>query len=391
MGDAEHSVSEAGMKRTTVRVLAPWMLALMAVLTGVARAQDLAGNWQGTLQTGNGIRVVMKISKGQDGALKGLGFNADQPGPPLAMSDIALQGNDVRFAMKAMDMTYEGTMGPDHNSITGRLTQGGQPHQLNLLRVTEENTWAIPEGPKPMAPDARPKFDVVTVKPSDPNRPGKLFTMRGRRIVTINTTVNDLISFAYSVHPKQIVGGPDWFGTDKFDIDGVPDVVGQPNSEQFRLLIQDVLTQRFGLTFHRDKRELSVYALTVAKSGPKMTVTQNKPSDPRNFMFRGPGKLMVTNSTMEDICHGFQGAVMDKPVVDHTGLTERYDFNLNWTPDQSQFGQMGGPPPPPPSEDPNAPPSLYTALQEELGLKLEPTKAQAEALVIDHVEKPSAN
>jgi uncharacterized protein (TIGR03435 family) len=121
-----------------------------------------------------------------------------------------------------------------------------------------------------------------------------------------------------------------------------------------------------------------------------MNVTVNQPSDPRNFMFAGLGKLRVTNSTMEDVCHGFQGAVMDKPVVDHTDLKERYDFNLNWTPDQSQFGQMGGRIPPP-SEDPNAPPSLYTALQEQLGLKLEPTKAQAEVLVVDHVEKPSAN
>jgi uncharacterized protein (TIGR03435 family) len=167
-------------------------------------------------------------------------------------------------------------------------------------------------------------------------------------------------------------------------------VQGQPNSEQFKLLIQDVLTQRFGLKFHHDHRELPVYVLTVAKGGPKMKVTENKPSDPRNFLFRGLGKLMVTNSTMEDVCHGFQGAVMDRPVVDHTELTERYDFNLNWTPDQSQFTQMGAPIPPP-SDDPNAPPSLYTALQEQLGLKLEPTKAQADVMVIDHAEKPSAN
>ena len=300
------------------------------------------------------------------------------------------EGADVTFAIKAMDVTYAGTMGSDHNSVTGKLTQAGQPHELNLAHVSEENTWAIPEAPKPMAADARPKFDVVTVKPSDPNRPGKLFTMRGRHILTINTTVNDMISMGYAVHVKQIVGAPEWFASEKFDIDGVPDVEGQPNSDQFKLLIQDALAQRFGLKFHHDKRELPVYALTVAKGGPKMNVTINKPTDPRNFLFRGLGKLMVTNNTMEDVCHGFQGAVMDKPVVDHTGLTDRYDFNLNWTPDQSQFAQMGAPTAPA-SEDPNAPPSLYTALQEQLGLKLESTKAQADVLVIDNAEKPSAN
>ena len=370
-----------------------WMMRLamlLAFMTGAACAQDLTGNWQGTLQMGKGVRLVLKVAKSPDGNLKGQVYTVDQPSPPLAVTDIALKGADVTFAIKAMDVTYAGTMGSDHNSVTGKLTQAGQPHELNLAHVSEENTWAIPEAPKPMAADARPKFDVVTVKPSDPNRPGKLFTMRGRHILTINTTVNDMISMGYAVHVKQIVGAPEWFASEKFDIDGVPDVEGQPNSDQFKLLIQDALAQRFGLKFHHDKRELPVYALTVAKGGPKMNVTINKPTDPRNFLFRGLGKLMVTNSTMEDVCHGFQGAVMDKPVVDHTGLTDRYDFNLNWTPDQSQFAQMGAPTAPA-SEDPNAPPSLYTALQEQLGLKLESTKAQADVLVIDNAEKPSAN
>jgi uncharacterized protein (TIGR03435 family) len=232
---------------------------------------------------------------------------------------------------------------------------------------------------------------VVTVKPSDPNRPGKLFTIRGRHVMTINTTLNDIITFAYGLHAKQIVGAPAWFSTDKFDIDGVPDVEGQPSSKQFKLLFQSVLTDRFKLTFHHDQKELSVYALTVGKSGPKMTETIHKPTDPVNFLFRGkPGALMVTNTTMKDFCDGMQSAVMDKPVVDHTGLAARYDFNLNWTPDESQFESMGGFKPPA-TEDPNAPPALSTAMQEQLGLKFDAVKAPADVYVIDHVEKPSAN
>jgi uncharacterized protein (TIGR03435 family) len=122
-----------------------------------------------------------------------------------------------------------------------------------------------------------------------------------------------------------------------------------------------------------------------------MTETIHQPNDPKNFIFRGkPGNLMVTNSTMKDFCEGMQAAVMDKPVVDQTGLTARYDFNLNWTPDESQFESMGGFKPPA-TEDPNAPPVLSTAMQEQLGLKFEATKAPAEVFVIDHVEKPSAN
>ncbi len=171
----------------------------------------------------------------------------------------------------------------------------------------------------------------------------------------------------------------------------LPDVEGQPNIQQMRILNRDALVERFGLKFHNEQRELSVYALTLAKGSPKMTITADKPSSPGNFIFRGLGRLMVTNSTMKDFCHGMQEAVMDKPVVDQTGLTDRYDFNLNWTPDQSQFAAMGAKVPPPNIDDPNAPPSLYTALQEQLGLKLESTKANADVMVIDHIDKPSAN
>ena len=374
------------MKKAMLCVVA---LALAVGSTLHAQVKDLSGNWQGTLQAGSGLRIVMKV-KNNDGKLQAVSYSIDQGGQAIAITSISLTGAEVDFAIKPLDVAYVGTLSADGKTITGNQTQGGQTHTLNFERVSEENTWAIPEPPKSMPADAKPKFDVVTVKPSDPNRPGKLFTVRGRQVMTINTNVADLITFAYGLHAKQIVNAPDWFATDKFDIDGVPDVDGRPSSQQLKLLIQDALTQRFGLTFHHDQRELSVYALTVAKSGPKMTVTINKPSDNRNFLFRGLGKLMVTNSTMKDFCDGMQAAVMDKPVVDHTGLTDRYDFNLNWTPDDSQFAQMGARIPPP-SDDPNAPPSLYTALQEQLGLKLEATKATADVFVVDHIEKPSAN
>ena len=85
-----------------------------------------------------------------------------------------------------------------------------------------------------------PVFDVITVKPSNPDRPGKLFSMNGRHVYTINTTVNDLITMAYGLHVKEIINGPDWFATEKFDLDGVPDVVGQPNA-QFKRSFQSAL------------------------------------------------------------------------------------------------------------------------------------------------------
>lgn len=365
---------------------------LQAPPSSPAPETGIVGIWQGTLTPPNaqkGIRLVIKVSKDPDGTYKATLYNADQGGPPLKFTTATVQGAAVTFTTPRL--TVQGTMSADGKTIDGNFV-GGAPNPLpiSFARANADTAWAIPEPPKPMAANADPKFDVVTIKPSDPNRPGKLFTIRGRHVMTINTTVNDLITFGYSIQTNQMVNAPAWFD-EKYDIDGVPDVEGQPNIRQMRILIRDALVERFGLKFHNEQRELSAYALTVAKGGPKLTITADQPSTPGNFIFRGLGRLMVTNSTMTDFCHGMQEAVMDKPVVDQTGLTDRYDFNLNWTPDQSQFAAMGANVPPPNTDDPNAPPSLYIALQEQLGLKLESTKAQVDVMVIDHVEKPSPN
>jgi uncharacterized protein (TIGR03435 family) len=380
-----------------VQSAVPPQAAAATATAASASPMDIVGTWQGTLHIAAtadhpeiNLRIENKISKDDKGNLKVVDYSIDQGGRPLVANKASFEGGVLKFTIDAIGGSYEGTMSADGKTLTGTLTQGPSSLPLKLDRVNADTAWAIPEPPKPMAADANPKFDVVTIKPSDPNRPGKLFTIRGRHVMTINTTVNDLITFGYSIQTRQMVNAPAWF-EEKYDIDGVPDVEGQPNIKQMRILIRDALVERFGLKFHNEQRELSVYALTVAKGGPKLTITTDKPSTPGNFLFRGPGRLMVTNSTMADFCHGMQEAVMDKPVVDQTGLTDRYDFNLNWTPDQSQFAAMGGNVPPPNTDDPNAPPSLYVALQEQLGLKLESGKAQVDVMVIDNVEKPSPN
>jgi uncharacterized protein (TIGR03435 family) len=375
------------MKAIALRCAAVVLFAI-----GVLHAQgpDISGNWQGTLQAGKGLRIVLKISKADAGGWKGVMYSIDQGGDPIAVTSVMVDKLNVGFTIKPLDVSYSGTLNVDRTSIEGNATQGGQTHVLNFTHVTPENTWAIPEPAKSMAADAKPKFDVVTVKPSDPDRPGKLFTIRGRQVLTINTTVNDLITFAYSLQTKEILNAPTWMDA-KYDVDGVPDVEGQPDIQQMRLLMQDALVERFGLKFHTEQREMTAYALTVAKGGPKLAVSADRPSSPGNFIFRGLGKLMVTNTTMKDFCHGMQEAVMDRPVVDQTGLTERYDFNLNWMPDESQFASFGAHIPPPNPDDPNPLPSLYTALQEQLGLKMEATKANVDVMVIDHIDKPSAN
>jgi uncharacterized protein (TIGR03435 family) len=241
-----------------------------------------------------------------------------------------------------------------------------------------------------MAVDAKPGFDVATIKRTDPNiSSGTFFTIRGSHIIAVNTNGNDLVSLAYGLHTKQIVNGPPWLLTARFDIDGTPDVEGRPNHDQVKLMIQKLLAARFKLAFHHEQRELAVYAIIIGNNGPKLTKTGRKPSDNTNFSYTNRVVLTVRNATMADFADGMQASFIDRPVVDQTGLAGRYDFLLRWTPDESQSGL--GENVPPPADDPNAPPGLYTAIQEQLGLKLVPTKAPVDVLVIDHIEMPSEN
>jgi uncharacterized protein (TIGR03435 family) len=267
---------------------------------------------------------------------------------------------------------------------------------LPLLLATGLHLYAAQNAPGPSGPvtaEANPVFTVVTVKPSDPSNTNWALGTRGTHFFSSNTNVDDLISFAYGVHTKQIVGGPAWFHTDKYDIEGVPDTAGKPNRRQLESMVQGLLADRFKLAMHRDKKELAVYALIVGKNGPKLTKSMAAPDGPSGYGFGPLGTMKVTNMTMAAFASAMQRTVLDKPLIDQTGLVDKYDFILKWTPDDSQFNQIRGTgiSVPTSAGDPNAPPGLYTAIQEELGLKLEPVKALTDVLVVDHAEKPSAN
>jgi uncharacterized protein (TIGR03435 family) len=216
-----------------------------------------------------------------------------------------------------------------------------------------------------------------------------MLVFRGGHFQTKNISLSRLLAFSYGVQDKQLIGLPPWAETDKYDIDAKPDIDGTPNRKQLQGLVQKLIAQRFSLTFHRDKRELSVYVLSVAKTGAKLTKSEDQGGLP-GFGLRGLGALNVHNSSMSEFAGMMQETVMDRPVIDQTGLAGRYDFTLNWTPDDSQFGGMGAKVPPP-TDNTNPPPNLYTAIQEQIGLKLDATKAPTDVMVIDHAEKPSEN
>ncbi|HEY5214089.1 MAG TPA: TIGR03435 family protein [Acidobacteriaceae bacterium] len=376
-------------------LMAGWCLMQAAPVRAQAGPKaEIEGTWQGTLHVPQkDLRIVLKVTKTDAGALQAVNYSIDQGGQPLPVSSITFHDGELKFAVMVIDGTYDGKMSADGKSIAGEWKQGPNPLALVFERATPETAWTIPEPPKripPMAADADPSFEVVTIKPSKPDAPGKAITLQGVRLKTINTTVADLIKFAYDVQDKQIVGAPAWIETDKFDIDAQPDIPGAPDKDQMGKMIQKMLADRYQLKFHRESKELSAYVLTVAKSGPKMTKSEPDAGNSPGLFFRQLGVLTVRNATMNDFCGLMQSAVLDRPVVDHTELAGRWNFLLKWTPDQSQFGGMGMKVPPP-SDAADAPPPLFTAIQEQIGLKLEAGKAQVPVLEIDHVEKPSGN
>jgi uncharacterized protein (TIGR03435 family) len=371
-----------------MRILTP-SIATMLLLSAslLAQSQTLAGQWQGVLQVGKDLRIVLVITT-VDG-LKATMYSIDQTPQGIPANPITLQGTTLRMSFGGIGARFEGTVSADGNSVTGTFTQGNNPLPMTLARANADTAWKIPEPPKAMAADTKAVFEVATIKPSNPAAQGKLMTIKGRQVLTINTALSDLISFAYGLHLRQVIGGPSWMESDKYDITGQPEGQGMPNVNQMRDMIRALLEDRFKLTTHRDMRELSAYALVVTPGGSKMTKNDNNPNGLPGLLFRGLGVLPATNATMGDFAGVMQLAVLDRPVIDKTGLQGRYDFTLTWTPDETQFASFGVRIPP--STDPNAPPVLFTAVQEQLGLKFDSVRAPIEVLVIDRVERPSEN
>ncbi len=267
------------------------------------------------------------------------------------------------------------------------------------------------------------QFEVATIKPADPNEP-RIMTryLPGGGLEMQGITLKMLIRQAYNVQEFQITGLSAWASADRYSITAKSADSSEPaidplkaTDEQRRTFgqqmaqrIQALLADRFRLKLHKETKEGPVYALAVAKNGPKMKEGDPNSNSPRGAMRFTPGSLsgrQVGIPQLADLLAIWLG----RPVLDETGLQGAYDFDLTFTPDQSQPVGFGGPgpgpaaapPPPPPGGafpgfkdpppiDPNGP-TLFTAIQDQLGLKLESKKGPVENLVIDHAEKPSEN
>ncbi len=371
-------------------------LVLLAALQGALLAPSIEGTWQGTLTTANqnqGIRLAFKI--GSNGtAYEGRFYNLEN-GRQFNLGAITLRGNAVKIVIPGNGMTYEGKIEVDGNSIAGALTQGTNPVPLNLKRATAETAWELP--PPPAAPTGLPagakrEFDVASIKPSrSAPLPNAGFNVTATEMRTPSISLARLISFAYVLHRSQVSGLPGWAETEGYEIIGKFPQGGDPTDSQLFTMVQDLLKSRFNLSFHMEKRELSVYAITVGQAGSPGIKMVKSDSSGLGMSTQGVARVSFRGGTMANLANQLQLRVFDRPVVDRSGLTERYDFTLDWRPDEFQFPNMPAPQRAAAIAANDAFPDLFAAFEQQLGMKLEATKAIVDVLVIDHVSKPTEN
>ena len=240
-----------------------------------------------------------------------------------------------------------------------------------------------------------PAFEVATIKPSAdlmvwsgflfpgserPDRAGLASSFEASHV-----TVKAMVAFAYDVRDFYVSGEPGWAGADRFDI--VAKAETSADHAQMRVMMQTLLKERFKLALRQETRDATVYQLVIAKGAPKLQESSRKAGGIR---FLGRGNVEGKGSAMAGLA-GYLQTLLGDVVVDKTGLTGNYDFKLTWVPDEAQAGKPGAQGLPAANAAEEGGPSIFTALQEQLGLKLEASKGPVEALVIVHVEKPSEN
>jgi len=243
-----------------------------------------------------------------------------------------------------------------------------------------------------------PAFEVASIKPSKAGDSHSRSGFNNGRFTAENIQLKTLLQYnAYGIPEPQILGGPSWLSSERFDIDAKVDdavaaQIAKLNYDESNLIrqqmVQQLLADRFKLAVHTETKEFSVYALMVAKDGPKLT--ESKDAGKGGGTSSNNGHLYATGITMAKLAQALTQILareVGRIVIDKTNLQGKYDLTLTWSPDNHSANFTGA------SADNAVPlgPSIFTAVKEQLGLKLESTKAAVEVLVIDHVEQPSEN
>ena len=233
------------------------------------------------------------------------------------------------------------------------------------------------------------QFDVASIKlNSSADVRDALLLQPGGRFVATGIPLKMLMANAYEVRDFEISGGPAWIGTDRWNIEARAEgFTDRIPLAQFGPMLRALLEDRFQLKVHRAMRDMPVYVLLPAKSGTKLQANSGEPG-PLIGVRRGQltAKKVKISSMAQTLSN-----VLRRPVIDRTGLAGEYDITLQWAPETGQGTAVGAAPPGPDSPTTADGPTIFTAIQEQLGLRLESQRAPVEVVVIDSVEKPSGN
>lgn len=253
------------------------------------------------------------------------------------------------------------------------------PLQWSLILLTATQAFG-----QSGAPAGRQKFEVASIKPADPDARGSSSNGDGRMLRIKNWTLKRLVQRSFDVQDYQVTGGPNWTDSYRFNIDAKidesePELRGKEGQARLRAMLESLLTDRFDFQFHRETKILPVYNLVVSRNGFKLTPVKDTGSHSTNS---NNGRLTATCIAMPELAIFLTGLV-ERPVLDATGISGVFDFKLEWSREESVVKTADGNEP--------AGPSIFTALQEQLGLKLESGKSPVEIVVVDHAEKPTEN
>ena len=243
-------------------------------------------------------------------------------------------------------------------------------------------------------------YEVASIKPDHLDGHSSRLSVDDNSLVAWGMTVKGLIQYAYNINEFQVSGGPDWVRSETYAIQAKLDettaealkkIIGEDGREQRRMLVQALLAERFKLKVTRSSKELATYFLVVTKNGPKFSASADS-ANTRGGFSNSSGQVTVKKATMSSFAD-WVSRYVGRKVVDKTGLPGKYDFAFHFTqerlaPVQGSAADSAARPAPPPSD---SGPSIFAALQEQLGLKLESQKGPVETLIIDSIERPSEN
>jgi uncharacterized protein (TIGR03435 family) len=270
-----------------------------------------------------------------------------------------------------------------------------------LVAISAPILHAQQAAPPAAAPANVPTFDVISVKPNHSDFHGISLGYTPDGIHATNIPILFLIKEAFALNDDQLFGIPDWVHSEKYDIDAKVAAADVPTMhnlthDQRRQMILQILADRFKLTYHRETRMLPEYSLVIAKGGSKLQ--EFKPGDDASGQLKHAGQMKMSNGVisasgvpLEPLARLLSDRV-GRPVVDKTGLTGNYDFTLQWA-DDHHDGPAHGPDAAAPSSELSeiAGPSIFTAVEEQLGLKLQSEKGPVQVLILDHIEAPTQN